>query len=148
MNAPNVSSILDRPSDTFERPKAYPIGDYDFVIKGLPRQDVSSQKKTPFLEFQLQLTAAREDVDQEALQGMGGLRADKPMKTAFYLTEEAAYRLTEFLNAVGAGDEEESLRQRVAKTPNCTGIVTIKHSPTKDGKGVFAECAAFAPSAD
>ena len=67
MNNPTFASILDRPSGDTEKPKPLPVGTYSAMVKGLPEEGKSSQKKTPFVKFTLQLLQAADDVDPEAL---------------------------------------------------------------------------------
>lgn len=146
MNTPNVSSVLDRASDTIERPKAYPIGHYNAVVKGQPVFDKSSQKKTDYVQLQYQLLSPKDDVDAEALAEMGGIKPDKPMREKYYLTEDAAFRLVDALDALGAGESGDTLRSRIAMTPNCPCVIQVRHKPTQDGKSVFAEVGAVLPA--
>lgn len=138
MANPNFGALLDKPSSEIERPKPLPQGTYICVVKGLPKQDVSSKKKTEYVEFTLQPIQAQDDVDAEELQAMGGL-ADKTIRDTYYITDNSLWRLKEFLDNCGVPDDEGmSLRQRIAETPGKQVGVFIKHTASDDGKAVYA----------
>jgi hypothetical protein len=137
--SPNFSSILDKPSSSVEKPKPWPVGTYTAVVTGLPRQDKSAKKQTPFVEFTLKPLSAEEDVDQEALDAMGGI-GEKTIRATYYLTEDALWRLQKFLGDCGIETEtDESLRQLIDQTPGCQVKINIKHRASDDGETIFAE---------
>jgi hypothetical protein len=141
------SSILDRPSGEIKRPPPMPVGTYVWTIKGLPRLDKSTQKQTEFAEFTAVPVASLDDVDQEALAEIGGL-AGKQTTLTFYLTEKSAYRLTEFMvDDLGIDSEEgkKPVRAMLDETPNHQFLGHVKHTPSKDGKGVYWEIDQTAP---
>lgn len=145
MNAQtNFASILDMPTSEIERPKPLPTGTYTFSIQGLYKEDKSTKKQTPYIEFTCKPVAAGDDVDQDALKEMGGL-GDKTFRHTFYLTENSAFRLKDFLLDDLKLEEQDNLRQMLADTPNCQFLGTIKHRPSEDGKAVFAEIGSTAP---
>lgn len=134
--ATTFASILDRPSNEIERPKPIPVGTYSGVVMGLPRYDKSSKKGTEFVEFTIGNLAAGDDVDADALDSMGGA-ANKTMKATYYLTEDAAWRLKDFLDHLGIEDEG-TLRERVEQTSGKSVRFFVKHEPSQDGQSVFA----------
>lgn len=139
---PNFGAILDTPSHEVERPKPLPAGSYTCVVKGLPRYDKSPKKQTEFVEFTLQPLAAGDDVDADDLASMGGF-ANKTIRATYYITEDAKWRLKEFLDhcSIEKGDEENpiSLRQRIEATPGCQVVAHLKHEASQDGQSVFAK---------
>ena len=141
--SPNFGALLDKPASDVERPKPLPQGSYHCIVKGLPRFDKSSKKFTEFVEFTLQPTAAGEDVDEEDLAAMGGI-ANKTIRATYYITEDALWRLKDFLGHCGI-EEDGSLRNMIDQTPNCEVIAFIKHRASEDGQSVFAELAKTAP---
>ena len=141
--SPNFGALLDKPASDVERPKPLPQGSYHCVVKGLPRFDKSSKKFTEFVEFTLQPTSAGEDVDEEDLEAMGGI-ANKTIRATYYITEDALWRLKDFLGHCGI-EEDGSLRNMIDRTPNCEVIAFIKHRASEDGQSVFAELAKTAP---
>lgn len=142
----SFGSILDRPSSEIERPKPLPVGTYVCVVKGLPRYDKSSKKLTDFVEFTLQPLQAGDDVDQEALQEMGGF-VNKTLRATFYITEDAAWRLKKFLSDLGhdVDDEKTSLRQMISESAGLQVVVTVTHTSSDDGSAVYANVGMTAP---
>lgn len=138
MNAPNFAALLDKPSSEIERPKPLPVGTYVAVVQGMPRYDKSSKKQTDFVEFTLKLQAAGEDVDAEELAAVGGI-ADKTMKDTYYITEQALWRLKEFLTNCGLEtDGDASLRELIEETPGKQVGISIRHEASQDGQSIFA----------
>ena len=136
--APNFGSILDRAPSEIEKPKPLPQGSYITQIVGQPRFDKSSKKQTEFVEFTHKLLAAQEDVDEDELKSMGGIK-EKVMKNTFYLTEGAAWRLKEFLEHCGINlDECENLRAAVEETPGKQVGIFVNHEASQDGTSIFA----------
>ena len=132
------SSILDTPSSEIERPKPMPVGQYVCVVQGQPRFDKSRLKQTDFVEFTMKfLETVDSTVDDDALAVVGGIK-DKTVKATYYLTDTALWRLKDFLDHCDAGDEDMSLRQRIAETPGKRVTITIGHESSQDGQTVFA----------
>lgn len=151
----NLSAILDRPASTVEPPKAAPVGHYLCTILGLPREDVSSKKKTPYYEYSFKVLAASDDVEQDALNEFL-TRADGTKKTLgevvfkekYYLTEAALFRLTELIEHCGVdtSDDSVTLRQHAQSLGGCQVLVGIKHEASEDGKSIYANVADTAPA--
>lgn len=157
MANPDFTGILNRQSGDVERPKPLPIGQYTWKIKGLPNYDKSSKKGTPYAEFTCVPIQALDTVDpddlEEALTRKSGKKmlADMVQKLTFYLTEDALFRLKEFaINDLRVATEEEAeamtLSALIELTPNSEFIGTIKHTPSNDGKGVYANIGDTAPT--
>lgn len=139
----NLTSILDRAPSEVEKPKPLPVGTYNTVLVGLPREDKSAKKQTPFIEFTHKFISAGEDVDSEELAAALGDRAlaDVTMKNVFYLTEGSAWRLKEFLRDCGFDVEsgDASMREMCEQSAGSAVGVTIIHRPSQDGQSMFAE---------
>lgn len=141
------TSILDRPVASTEKPRPMPVGHYLCVVKGQPKQDVSSKKKTPYVEFTLQPLQAAEDVNPEDLAATLTSKATgevkplsaKEFRATYYLTEDALWRLKDFLEHCGIEAGEGSYSQAIAGTPGCQVLVNIRHRPSEDGTSIFAE---------
>lgn len=146
MSSPNFGAILDTPSQEIERPKPLPQGTYTCVVNGLPRMDKSTKKGTEFVEFNLNILAAGEDVDEDALGEMGGI-AGKSTRVTFYLTESSVWRLKKFLvDDLGIEEEDDlTLRGMISMAPGRQVLCHVKHTPSDDGTSVFANVASTAP---
>lgn len=141
----NLSSILDRSPSEVDKPKPLPPGTYNTVLVGLPREDKSAKKQTPYIEFTHKFISAVDDVDQDDLAEALGDRAlnDMTMKNTFYLTEGSAWRLKEFLRDCGfdVDSDEMSLREMCEQSAGHAVGVTIIHQPSQDGQSMFANIA-------
>lgn len=166
MNSPAFAPILDRSPKDVEKPKTIPIGTYHWIARGIPRQDKSTQKKTDFVEFTVvpQGPVMGEngnlDVDQEQLDealtrrdGSKVAMQSKSQRLTFYLTEDAIYRLEDFLRHLGfeipteaekkemteeALDALPSFRQMLAESANRSFAGYISHKPSEDGTQMYA----------
>src|SRR6266487_695378 len=131
------SSILDETSSgTVDRPKPLPVGTYTCIVVGQPRFDKSSKLGTPFVEFTLKPIQAGEDVDEDALEEIGGI-GNRTLRATFYLTEEAKYRLDKFLEDLGILEEGKTRSQMISETPNSQVLVSVKRS---EERRVGKEC--------
>jgi hypothetical protein len=138
MNAPNFSSILDKPFDSeANRPKPLPVGSYLCIVDGIPKFDKSTQQQTEYVEFTLKPVSAQGDVDQQALTEAGGL-SDKTLKTTFYLTEKAVFRLDDFLENLGLDKGTVSRKEGVSMAPGRQILAVVRHASSKDGKAIYA----------
>ena len=145
MATANLASILDRPYGDAERPKPLPVGTYRTIVTGAPRFDKSAKKGTPFVEFTLKFISAEEDVDQDDLETALTKKSgdtvplqNKTTKVTYYETEDAIWRLDEFIRHCGVDAEGMSRRQAVAECQNCEVLVSLKHTPSEDGEQMYA----------
>lgn len=144
-NAPNFSSVLDMQASEIEPPKNLPVGSYVCLVDGRHETGESSQKKTPYVRFTLRPTEAMDDVDEEALAEAGGING-QTIRADFYLTENSAYRLKEFLEHCGIDMEGRTLRQALDDAPGSTVIATVRHEMAQDGSGrVFTRLGRTSP---
>jgi len=142
-----MEDILDRQITDFEAPKPLPPGEYTFVVDGQPRQDKSTKQQTPFVEYACRPIAAMDTVDEEALAEAGGLEK-KRLRLTFYLTDDAAYRLRNFLqNTLELDVEGMSIGQAIGEAAGCQFVGTVRHTTSKDGERTFAEITDTAPVA-
>lgn len=142
MATPNFSSILDKPIADVERPLPWPAGSYVASIKGKPSYDVSSKKKTPYVEFTLSVTGHIEgDVDEEELakyEAKQGKIIGKTQKVQYYLTDSATFMLKDFLKNCGIDVDAGTIRESIDQAEGNEIGFLINHEPTQDGEGVFA----------
>ena len=154
--ADTFSSILDKPASEIERPKPLPPGTYQCVVDGQYREGESSKKGTKFIEYSLKPMAALDDVNENDLikaltSGDGSVKAlaDKRIKATFYLTDDSLYRLKDFLvNDLQITEGKKKIRQLIGEAQNRQVLATLKHVPSQDGTGIFAQLASTAPVAE
>ena len=149
---PDFTSVLDSPASEAIRPRPLPQGTYVCMIRGMPRYDKSTKKGTDFAEFTLQIMEACEDVDQEVLKEtltkadgeVTALKDFRPLRLTFYLTEDAKYRLPEFLDrdlGIPLLDEDgkkRSYREANEDAPGKMVLAHVKHTPSPDGETMYA----------
>ena len=112
----DFKTLLNKPvTEEAKRQPSLPAGTYNgTVVKWEPGE--SAQKKTPFVRFFVQLTSPGEDIEAEGLVGIS--LEKKQMRRDFFLTEDALYRLHEFLGSVGVDFMGRSLGESL---PECIG---------------------------
>lgn len=136
---PDFNKLLDADPTSFERPPTVPEGDFLLLIKGRSYGQ-SAQKKTPYVRFEYQFIAPMESVPEEALAGIDLSRA-KP-RDDFYLTEDAMYRLTEFLEILGC--IQPSMRDSIDAAVGQQVIATFGHTTSqKDPSKTYSEIRSY-----
>lgn len=136
----DFSSILSNAKlGEIEKPKPVPVGSYLAMVKNVEFKEGTGEKKTPFARVNLELVSAMEDVDQDALASAGGLQ-NKRTKVDFYLTDQAMFRLQDFILKDCALElNGMSLDQAIPQLTNQQVGVKIKHEvSTRDPDTVYA----------
>ena len=108
--APDLNSLLSRPAGSFKAPPALPAGTWHGVV-GSHEFGESSKKKTPFVRYTVNITGASDNVDEEELEGID--LHEKTLKVDFYLTADAAFRLTDFLRSLGLDVDNETMAELI-----------------------------------
>ena len=86
--------LLNRQAGSAERPKPLPVGTYILQVVDV-KFDQSRVKKTPQVDFVFAVLGPTQDVDQTQLVGVD--YSKKRPNHTFYLTDDALYRLDDFL---------------------------------------------------
>ena len=141
----DFTQLLGRRADEAERPKPLPAGSYVFTIKGAPEFGESSKKKTPYVEFKATPVSPMEDVDMEALQQLPNWN-QKEQRLTFYLTDDAIYRLSEFLEHCGVSISGRTYAEAIPETVNTQFVGSVSQSPSeKDPSVVYSNIDSTAP---
>lgn len=140
----DFTSLLEKRLDDVEAPALLPQGSYIMTIAGY-RTGESAKKKTPYVEFDLKISSAMDDVDQEELAKVKNLQ-DKTLKTQFYLNEDALFRLKDFCKKTGVPTEGKSFTEILSEIAGAQliGIVNHRVNPENTDQ-VFAEVRSFLP---
>lgn len=140
----DFTSLLDKRLDDVEAPALLPQGSYIMTVAGY-RTGESAKKKTPYVEFDLKISSAMDDVDQEELAKVKNLQ-DKTLKTQFYLNEDALFRLKDFCKKTGVPTEGKSFTEILSEIAGAQliGIVNHRVNPENTDQ-VFAEVRSFLP---
>ena len=131
----SFEEILNRPASEIKPPQAYPVGTYHCIVEGPPTPGKSSQKQTDFLQFKFKILSPLQDVDahQAAEQQIVG----KYITNDYYITDNAAWRLTELLvDHLGLDGSKPSI-ELIGYAPGNQVLVKLRHEASQDGKRVF-----------
>lgn len=145
MSEANFAALLDRQADEIEKPKPMPMGTFTFLVKDHEFGE-SSQKKTPFIQFNVNPRVAQDDVDEEALAAVENWQ-DRNMRVTFYLTDDAMWRLTDFLEHCGIDMSGRTLAECIPETTNqmFNGYV-IQQASQKNPDEMFSSIDSTAPA--
>jgi hypothetical protein len=139
MSSPDFSSILSKSASAIEEPKPLPVGTYICVVNAAPELTKIGQKETPAAVFQLRPIRPMDDVDSSALAEAGNWQ-ERNIRHTLYLTEEALYRLKEFLGHLGLDVEgDASLGELISGSPGRQVAVSISHRPAPDGSRLYVD---------
>src|SRR5262245_27368133 len=131
---PDFNALLDKNPLEFERPPTPPEGEYLVVVRD-KKFGQSSQKKTPFVEFSYGVISALPSIPDEALNGVDLSKVK--FRDEFYLTEDAMFRLREFLELLGC--TEGSTRDAIESAIGQQVVVTVGHETSqRDPSRIFA----------
>jgi len=135
---------LNRKADDIEKPKPLPVGTYIGTVAGPAEIKEIGQNNTPAAIFQFNILSADADVDTEALTHAGGCQG-KRLRQTFFLTEDALYRLKDFLVEIcGIEASGRTVGEMLPDAVNRMVKMTVKHRPSPDGTQIYAEIGGFA----
>jgi len=114
--------LLSKPLDDVKRPPPLPGGTYKGRVKGFELGE-STQKKTPFVRFNLSVESPGEDVPAESLVDIDLTK--KSLRRDYFLTEDAYYRVKEFLESLGINTSGRTLDETLPETQNAEVLMTV-----------------------
>lgn len=127
-------TLLSKSTDTIERPKPLPQGTYYGTISRHEFGE-SSNKRTPYVRFHLQLTGPSDDIDPDMMEGIDCTK--KTLRRDFYLTEDALYRLKDFMESLGIETAGRSLGEVIPETTGMPVMISVTQRNSQDGKEVY-----------
>lgn len=128
-NFNSILTNLGKPEEA-ERPKPFPVGSYNSVVKGHEFGE-SSKKKTPFVKFQIRHVAPLDDVDQAELAEVKNWQ-QREMGLTFYLTEDAIYRLREFADHCGVNYTGRTWAEVIPEFNGTTFTSVVEHQMNEE----------------
>lgn len=142
----SFADILNRPATEVEAPKPLPVGTYLASVKGLPEFNKVGQQDRDVADFTLVLIQAEDDVDAEDLEAYGKTIQGREMRARFFLTEDALYRLKDFMEKCGIDvtDKKKTLAQLINDVPGSQVKVYVTHRPNQDGSQIYNEIKSYA----
>ena len=136
MAIPNFRELLSKPTNEVDRPRALAAGHY---IGELTTHEfgVSRQKQTPFVRFNVKLIEEASDVENGANKGIDLSRRE--LRRDFFITPQALYRLSDFLDAVLGKQVGRPFDQRIPETRGVRVMVQVTRREVTDDEGTVLE---------
>lgn len=128
---PNFSHLLNKPADDVKAPVQLPDGTYYGTIQNHEFGE-SSQKKTPYVQYNILVTHADEGTDTEGVEVSG-----KKMNTKFYLSDEAQFMLVNFIKSFGIETSGRSLGELIPQVQGQSVMLDVVKQPNQAGDGFF-----------
>jgi hypothetical protein len=124
---PDFSKLLRKPVDEAKKPNALPAADYPGIIKSFEIGD-QNKNKTPYVRFHVALTGWPDSVSED-----DKVQNDKPVDLAkrqlrrdFYLTDDADWRLAEFLKSCGISTAGRNFEETVPEAVGQAVLVEVQ----------------------
>lgn len=125
---PDFSQLLRKPAGEAKKPQALPAGDYPGRIKGHEYGD-SNKNKTPYVRFNLMLTGWADTVDDSERTDAEGKTLDiskRSLRRDFFLTDDALWRLDEFLASLGIDLTGRSYEESIPEADGQEVLVEVQ----------------------
>tara|TARA_R110002153_G_scaffold274298_2_gene448206 strand:- start:27415 stop:27834 length:420 start_codon:yes stop_codon:yes gene_type:complete len=137
---------MSKAADEVEAPKATPPGTYVLAVLSTETGE-SQQKKTPFLRVHFSIVDAGEDVDADALEEAGGMAkvATRKLRHEFYITDDALFRLKDFMTMCGFDLAGKTLGEIVPDLVGAQVKAALIQKANQDGTVFYTNIASFAP---
>lgn len=134
---PDFSKLLQKPVTSAERPKPKAAGTYLGVVSKYEFGE-SQQKKTPYVRYHISSVAPGPEVDMEENARNGiDLAKWSPYKD-YFLTDDALYRLREFIESCGISVDgrsfNETIPEVVGKPIQFECVNTTSSKPGKEAE--------------
>lgn len=142
----DFTKLMARKVEDAKKPKPLPAGTYLCIIENYIF-GTSSKKGTPYIRFNFKPMMADEDVDAEELAALAQelemspqeWMAKKGLRMDFYLTDDAMYRLRDFLEAgLGLDTSGTTFDKVVPDTKNMSIKIAVTREIGDDGESMYA----------
>lgn len=114
--AVDFAKLLSKPLDDVKKPPAWPAGTYLGTISKFEFGD-NNKNNTPYARFTVKVTAAGPGLEASELEGID-LTKGREFRKDFYLTEDADWRLKEFIESVGVSTTGRTFAETVPECAN------------------------------
>lgn len=142
----NFKSLLKGTAEAAERPPKLPAGQYLSTLMSFV-YGKSRKKQTPSVEFHWAINAASDEIDAELLVDNKGQPMDvegKKIRSTFYITPDAMWRLKEFFEAVTGSISGRSFEELISDSPGIQAWLDVSQVPTDDGEDTYNEVIGYA----
>lgn len=131
--AVDFAKLLSKPLDDVKRPPAWPAGTYLGTIVKFEFGD-ANKNSTPYARFTVKVTAAGPGLEPSELEGID-LTKGREFRKDFYLTEDADWRLKEFIESVGVPTQGRTFAETVPECANAqVQLEIVQQNSTKNAE--------------
>lgn len=138
---PDFSSLLSKPAGEAKKPPVLDAADYPGVVKGYELGE-SSQKKTPYVRFNLGLTDWPEGAEPQTRDD--GTPIDlsaKSLRRDYFLTDDALWRLDALLKDLGIEANGRTYMDILPETVGASVLVEVRQGMSQTTNDLFNEVA-------
>lgn len=122
MSTPDFDALLSSTGGDVKRPPTLPSGTYYGIVTKY-EQGKSRDKQTPYYRFHVQIQEAGADISPSDLEGID--LSKKSLRTDFYLTHDAAYRLKDFIESCGIDTSGLPIKAWPQEVMNAEVMMTV-----------------------
>lgn len=133
----DFSSLLKAPAGEAKKPPVLPAGDYPGQIKSYEMGD-NNKNKTPYCRFNLGFMGFAPDLDESDTKDID--IAKRSTRNDFYLTEDAMWRLDEFIRTLGIEAAGRSYEEVLRETVGQEVTITMKQGMNQQTNEMYAVC--------
>lgn len=136
---PDFTKLLSVPAGQAKKPPVLDAADYPGVIKGYELGE-STQKKTPYVRFNLGLTGWPEGAEPQTKESGEPIDlSTKSLRRDYFLTPDALWRLDEMLKAIGIEAAGRSYQDILPETVGSAVLVEVRQGMNQTTNDLFNE---------
>lgn len=112
----DVRDLLSKPTDSFERPKNLPLGHYHAQILNFELTQARTENKTDICRISFRVMEPAEDIvdDEDKMEILKSIDLSRrELRKDFFITPDAMYRLSNFLDDVLGAESGRSADERL-----------------------------------
>jgi len=136
--AVDFKGLLSKRVDDVKKPKPLPAGTYNGIVTAFTYGE-STQKQTPYVKYTCKIHSAQDDVDEADLEGID--LSKKELNVTFYLTQDAEWRVVEFIKSCGVDTSGRALGECIPDVVQASVILAVTQRMSKDGVDTFNDVA-------
>lgn len=121
----DFTSLLQKPAGEAKKPEALPAGDYHGVVKSFETGD-SNKNKTPYVRFHIGIVAPGDAVASDHPDLAEQDLSKRQMRRDYYLTEDAMWRLDDFLKSLGIALAGKSYEETIPEAVGTQVLVEVQ----------------------
>lgn len=136
--ATSFKELLGKKADDAKPQPAYPAGTYYGKLGKYTFGD-QNKNKTPYVRFNVTATGLGEDVDEQEFNQLGIKLGEKQFRLDFFLTDEADYRLKDFIQSLGIETAGKTFNELLPDLPGSDIMFQLSMQAARNPDGSDAE---------